>query len=373
MPSSLIEPINTPARRALVEVFADVPDPRKHRGRRHGLAVILTVAVCAVLAGAKTLLAISEWVGEADREALASNGIEPEVGLPSESTIRRTLALLDADGLDQLIAAWMLTRVLVSHGRRVIALDGKTLRGARKGEQVAPHLLGALDHGTGAVIEQRAVGAKTHEIPVLRELVDQLDITDAVITADALHCQRDTAAHILAAGGHYVLCAKANQPTLYRRLKHLPWEQVPATRSTTRDRGRRVTRTIKAVEAPASIDFPGAAQILQIRRTRVIEGHKTIEVVYVICSVPVLEAQPDVVADWVRGHWGIENRVHWVRDVVFDEDRHQLRTGQGPQVMATLRNTALSLLRLAGHTDIAATLRHHAHDSRRPIELVATS
>ena len=208
---------------------------------------------------------------------------------------------------------------------------------------------------------------------MLRELVGYMDITDAVITADALHCQRETAEQITSAGGHYVLCAKANQPSLYQACKNLPWQDVPATGSVTRDHGRRVVRTIKAVEAPDGIDFPAAAQVIQIRRTRIIKNRRTIEVVYIICSLTMAQAQPAVVADWVRGHWGIENRLHWVRDVTFDEDRHQLRTGNGPQVMATLRNTAISLLRLAGHTQIAAALRHHSYDTRRPIELVATA
>lgn len=165
MPSSLIGPAAGPVRRPLVEIFAEVPDPRRLRGRRHGLAVILTVAVCAVLAGARTLLAISEWVADADRDALSRNGIGRDLVLLSESTIRRTLALVDADALDRLIAAWMLTRVQVSHGRRVIALDGKTLRGARTAGRAAPHLLGALDHGAGAVIGQQAVGGEDQRDP----------------------------------------------------------------------------------------------------------------------------------------------------------------------------------------------------------------
>ena len=102
-------------------------------------------------------------------------------------------------------------------------------------------------------------------------------------------------------------------------------------------------------------------------------GRKTVEVVYAICSLDMVAAPPATVATWIQGHWSIENALHWVRDVVFDEDRHQLRTGSGPQVMATLRNTAISLIRLAGHSGIATTLRHHSRDSRRPIELLTTA
>ena len=102
-------------------------------------------------------------------------------------------------------------------------------------------------------------------------------------------------------------------------------------------------------------------------------GRKHIEVVYAVSSVPMQKAPPRVVASWIQGHWGIENALHWVRDVTFDEDRHQLRIGSGPRVMATLRNTGISLLRLAGWASITAGLRHHARDSRRPIKLLAES
>ncbi len=134
--------------------------------------------------------------------------------------------------------------------------------------------------------------------------------------------------------------------------------------------GRRVRPTIKAVTVPDWVGFPGAAQIVQVRRTRTLHGHKTTQVVYAICSLDMIAAPPATVGAAIRGHWSVENALHWVRDVVFDEDRHQLRTGSGPQVMATGRNTAISLLRLAGHTRIAAALRHQGRDPGRPIDLI---
>jgi len=370
MPSSPIAATSVGlSRRSLSEVFATIPDPRKPRGVRHRLATVLTLAQCAVLAGAKTLLAVHEWTAEADREALSRHGIGPNEVLPSETTIRRTLALVDADSFDRAVAAWMAVRVGQMGGRRVIAIDGKTMRGARR-DGGAPHLVAALDHGTGAVLGQLAVAAKSNEIPALRALVDTMDITDAVITADAMHCQRETARHITGAGGHYLLTVKANQRALRDQLKALPWKDVPATSAISTSHGRRVRRTVKAITAPAWVDFPGAAQVLQVRRTRTIKGRRHIEVVYVICSLSMTQATPTMIAAWVQGHWGIENKLHWVRDVVFDEDRHQLKTGRAPQVMATLRNTAISILRLTGTPQIASTLRHHAADSTRPIHLL---
>jgi len=360
------------SRRQLMEVFAHVPDPRDPRGVRHGLATLLTLAQTAVLAGARTLLAIAEWTQDADRDMLSRIGIAADQPLPSESTMRRTLALLDANDLDARLAGWMATRVGHLAGRRVIAVDGKTMRGART-TAGAPHLVAAFDQSAGAVLGQLAVASKSNEIPALRDLLDSMDITDAVVSADAMHCQRETASHITGRGGHYVLTVKANQPTLRAACKALPWRDVPEVSTTDPSHGRRVRRTIKAVQAPDWIDFPGAAQIIQLRRTRTIKGRKTIEVVYAICSLDMIAAPPATVATWIRGHWAVENALHWVRDVVFDEDRHQLRTGNGPQVMATLRNTAISLLRLAGHTKIATALRHHGRSTSRPIELLLTA
>lgn len=363
----------TPAlsRRPLMELFAQVPDPRDPRGVRHDLATVLTLAQTAVLAGARTLLAIAEWTQDAARETLSRIGINPVRVLPSESTIRRTLALVDAKDLDTRMAGWMAIRVGELGGRRVIAVDGKTMRGART-PAGAPHLVAALDQAAGAVVGQLAVTAKSNEIPALRDLLDGMDITGTVITADAMHCQRDTASHITDHDGHFVLTVKANQPTLRAACKALPWKDVPAVTVTDRSHGRRVRRTVKAVQVPDWIDFPGAAQIIQLRRTRTIKGRKTTEVVYAICSLDMIAAPPATVAAWIQGHWAIES-LHWLRDVTFDEDRHQLRTGNGPQVMATLRNTAVSLLRLAGHTKIASTLRHHSRCDSRPVDLLLTS
>ena len=365
-------PTSALSRRPLMEVFAQVPDPRDPRGVRHPLGTVLMLAQTAVLAGARTLLAIAEWTQDADRDMLSSIGISPDQLLPSESTMRRTLALLDANDLDARLAEWMATRVGHVAGRRVIAVDGKTMRGART-TAGAPHLVAAFDQTAGAILGQLAVPSKSNEIPALRDLLNSMDITDAVVSADAMHCQRETASHITSRGAHYVLTVKANQPTLRAACKALPWHEVPAVTTTDTSHGRRVRRTIKAVQAPDWIDFPCAAQIVQLRRTRTIKGRKTIEMVYAICSLDMIAAPAATVATWIQGHWGIENALHWVRDVVFDEDRHQLRTGNGPQVMATLRNTTISLLRLAGHTKIATALRHHSRSTSRPIELLLTA
>ena len=151
----------------------------------------------------------------------------------------------------------------------------------------------------------------------------------------------------------------------------LPWAKIRATTAVEVGHGRRVRRTVKVAAAPAVLDFTGAVQVAQIRRTRTTrQGKKSVEVVYIITSMPSADASPTQIATWVQGHWGIENKLHWVRDVVFDEDRSTVRTGNAPRVMATLRSTAISVLRLAGITDIARATRHHARDANRPVQLL---
>ena len=246
------------------------------------------------------------------------------------------------------------------------------MRGARTEDNPAPHLLAALDQIRGVVVAQRRVADKSNEIPALRDLLEPLDLDGALITADAMHTQVGTAEWIRSRGGHYLLTVKANQPGLHQTLKDLPWKDVPAICRVDTGHGRRVRRTLKAVQAPQWVDFPSAAQVIQIRRTRTIKGKKQVEVVYLICSLPMDQARPEQIAAWARGHWAIENRLHWIRDMVFDEDRHQLRTRNGPQIMAALRNLAISLIRLfhGPHTPIAATTRALAPHPRRAIRLL---
>ena len=359
------------SRGLLLDLLASVPDPRQPRGIRHCLPGILAVGIAAVLAGARSFAAIGQWVADADADLLAALGFGGGRG-PSESAIRRAFARLDPANLDTALAAWLWTRTVVIDRRRVIAIDGKTVRGARTRARSAPHLVAAFDHGSGAVLGQLAVTARSNEIPAVRTLLAGFDLNGVVVTVDAMHTQTDTAKLIVEAGGDYVFTVKGNQPTLYAACKALPWRDVPARSVTTTNHGRRVTRTIKVVTAPAWVEFAGAVQVAQLRRTVTRQGRKTVEVVYLITSADARTASPAMLAAWVQGHWGIENRLHWVRDVTFDEDRSQIRTGAAPQVMAALRNLVISLLRLAGWTNIAHALRHHAADNRRPLALLTS-
>ncbi|AXH97949.1 ISAs1 family transposase [Ornithinimicrobium avium] len=350
-----------------------MPDPRDPRGVRYPLVGVLAVAVCAVLAGARSFAAIGERALDLEQAQLAALGLGRA---PEESTLRKLFARPDTIALDRQLAVLAWTRIAHVAGRRVIAIDGKTVRGARTAHAAAPHLVAALDHATGVVPRQHAVDTKSNEIPALRDLLAGFDPTDlhgCVITADAMHTQTDTAQAIVEAGADYVLTVKGNQPRLLADMKTLPWAAVPVgSTSTEHAHGRRVTRTIKAIDAPAWVGFPGAAQVAQLRRTVTSNGKKPVEVVYLITSATHALAPPAVLAAWVRGHWAIEDRLHYVRDVTFAQDDSQVRVGRAPHVMASLRNAVIGLLRLAGWDNIAKALRHHARHPDRAITCALT-
>jgi predicted transposase YbfD/YdcC len=383
LPSSLISSLSgAPAvtvpdtTAGLLAALADLPDPRARRGVRHALTVVVTAAVCAVVAGYRSYTAIAEWVADLPATTATAVGIDPN-RRPSEAMIRRLLQALDPDLLTAAIGDWLTARATPSTPatRRAIAVDGKTLRGSRTTDTTARHLLAALDQTTGIVLASTDVDGKTNEITRFRPLLDQLgDLRGTVITVDALHCQRDHATYLHQRGADWILTVKANQPSLHAQLAGLPWPAVPdATRDTDRGHGRREIRTLKILTVAAGIGFPHAAQALQIRRRR----HRldqprrfTTETVYAITSLHVYQATPAQLAGWIRRHWHIENKIHYVRDVTYDEDRSQIRTGTGPEVMAALRNAAIGALRTAGITNIAAATRHHARDSTRPLALL---
>lgn len=255
-----------------------------------------------------------------------------------------------------------------------MAVDGKTLRGSAADGKPGRHLLAALDHASGVVLGQVDVESKTNEIPMFSTLLDRIDLTGAIVTADAMHAQRAHAEYLVGSrGAHYVLTVKRNQPNLHTQLKALPWRQIPVA-DETRDRGhgRAERRTLKVTAVAAGLLFPHAAQAVQIiRRRRPLRGKRwSTETVYAITSLAATLASPAELADIIRGHWAIEDRLHWVRDVLFDEDRSQIRTANGPRVMASLRNLAVNILRLTGVTNIAAALRHHARRPDRPLATI---
>ena len=250
----------------LLAVLARVADPRHRRGVRHRLTGILGLAVCAVVAGARSFAVIAEWAANADTQTLRVLGITGRV--PSESTFRRTLQRLDADAFDDLAGAWAQQATMPGpKERRIVAVDGKTLRGSAGGGDPGDHLLAALDHAHGAVLAQVEVGAKTNEIPMFAVLLDRIGITGAVITADAMHAQRGHATYLAGRGAHYLFTVKRNQPGLHAQLASLPWRQVPVADDTReRGHGRDERRILKITAVAAGLVFPHAAQAIQIVR-----------------------------------------------------------------------------------------------------------
>jgi predicted transposase YbfD/YdcC len=368
----------------LLAYLAAVPDPRAARGRRHPLAAILGLAAAAVLAGARSIAAIAEWAADAPQEVRAALGARRHApghrSVPAEATIRRTLARLDADALAGVIGAWLADRERrdrAASRRRAVAVDGKTLRGARgAGASGCPvHLLAAMDHQRRTVLAQRQVGGAPEEVPAFAPLLEPLDLGGVVVTADALQTHPQAAEFLVTSKqAHYLFTVKANQPALLDRCAAIPWHDVPVgDRTRDRGHGRVELRTLKVVSVQG-LGFPHAAQVLQVtRKTRDLHANRWRAVtVYAITSLPFELARPARLADLLRGHWAIE-ALHHVRDATFAEDDSQVRTGAAPGVMAALRNLAIGVLYRAGPVNVAAALRRHARDPRRPLATLGIS
>jgi predicted transposase YbfD/YdcC len=164
---------------------------------------------------------------------------------------------------------------------------------------------------------------------------------------------------------------KRNQPGLYAQLAALPWRDVPvACTKRERGHGRTERRTLKVTSVKAGLAFPHAAQAIRIVRRRKVKGNWSAETCYAVTSLTVTQASYAQLAAIIRGHWGIEDRLHWVRDLDFDEDRSQVRTASGPRVMASLRNLVITILRITGTASIAAALRYHARQPSRPLQTI---
>ncbi|MFG2175512.1 ISAs1 family transposase [Streptomyces niveus] len=378
-----VRPPRTGEHPVLLDCLAGVADPRRAKGRRHPLTFVLALAACAVLAGAKSLAAIAEWAADAPPAvltALGGPGREPSgPTAPAEATTRRVLQRVDGDALDTAIGTWLAARDpdrplpgkdTAERLRRSLAVDGKTVRGARRADGTQVHLLAAMTDA-GLVTAQREVDGKTNEITVFRPMLADLELTDTVVTFDALHSQVAHARFLVEEKkAHYIAVIKANQPLLHQHLKNLPWRDVPLldkTRATAH--GRDEIRRVKTCTVTRGLAFPHAMQAVQIvRRRRIVTtGKVTLERVYAVTDLTAGQAEAQEIAHRVRAHWGIENKIHHVRDTSWSEDTSRVRTGNAPRAMASLRNLALGALRLAGRTNIAAGLRHHARDATRAL------
>lgn len=231
--------------------------------------------------------------------------------------------------------------------------------------------------GRAACSPKRGVGDRANELTVAPALLAQLDLRGCVVTGDAQFCQRNLCAQIVQQGGDYLFVVKENQPEVLADLALLfddPPEAYPGVVSRSRHGDRQEVRTLTASSAlNAYLDWPHVGQVGRIVREVTRHGQTRREQVHVITSLPLERASPRRLLALNRGHWGIENRVFWVRDVTFDEDRCQVRSGSAPQVVAALRNLAISLLRGAGWANIAAGLRRHAAHPDEALVLLGLS
>jgi predicted transposase YbfD/YdcC len=357
----------------LAERLRALADPRCRRGKRHPFVAVLLIACSAVVTGARSFVAISEWAAEAPQDVLARLGARTATVLavripPGGATVRRVIKDTCPGGLADLLGH-------DPAGTGTLALDGKSARGSRLGATPAAHLLAAMT-GTGMTVTQLRVPEKTNEITCFAALLDPYDLQGVTVTGDALHTQREHARFLVEVKkAHYAFTVKRNQKNLYKQLRTLPWEQATAKfYDRTTGHGRKETRVVQALTVTGlGVDFPHAAQVARVarHRTDTKTGKQSRETVYVITDLTSRQASPERIATILRSHWVIENRLHFVRDTAFREDASKIRTGHSPENMATLRSFAINQLRTAGHTNIAAGLRTTAlRPYERPLALL---
>jgi predicted transposase YbfD/YdcC len=361
---------------SLADLFEAVPDPRGAHGLRYDLPFLLTCLAAALLCNCDGTEAVAHWCR--DHHALLRRVFGPRLFLtPSGSLYRWLLPQVDACAIERVLGRWV-QATATAPADEPLALDGKTVRGARSGEQVAPHLLAFVTHQSQETFWQVRVDEKTNEIPVAKQVLPTLPIGQRVCTADALHTHAEFLRLMHKLQAETVLTVKGNQPTLYADLATYfadPQARYLQAETVDRRRGRLEVRTIKvstemnAYLAPA---WPFVAQVAQLTRTVTKAGKTTSKVVYLITTLSASKASPDRLLDLNRGHWSIENRSHYVRDVSFKEDRSRLRTGNAPQILAAFRNLAITLIHRFGSSQIAATRRHFASCPQEALALLSS-
>jgi predicted transposase YbfD/YdcC len=389
---------------SLLDRLRQVPDPRRLRGLRHPLLVILVLTACATLVvGNDSVTAIRQWAAGTPQDVLHRlgarfNPLRGRYTVPSERTFRRVLTGLDGDALDTATCGYATdvvrgdapppviaatdepaereqrraARRAVTHPTPAgllpaAAIDGKLLHGTRTPTRQV-FLVAAITHDRGVILGQRQVPDKRGENTVIADLLTPLDVAGMMITLDALHTMRKTARLITGPlKAHYLLILKGNQPLAYQAAQALltgtDTEFADHTDiHTDRGHGRTERRTLRVAPCDDRL-FPGARQVFRLRRdTGGLDGVRTSkEIIHGIVSVDADLAGPQHLNQYARGHWVVENRLHWTRDVTFHEDNSQLRTGTAPRAMASYRNLSLNTFRLAGRANIAHA-RRNLHD-----------
>src|SRR5512144_2506873 len=333
--------------------FGDLKNPRVERTLRHPLINILFIAVCGVLSGANSFAAIHEF--GVDRRSWLTRFLDLSNGIPCEDTFRRVLARLDPAAFEKALLAWMRAVQEITESRW-IAIDGKTLRGSydRRDGKAAIHMVSAWAAENKLSLGQVVVDEKSNEITAIPELLGVLELSGAIVTIDAMGCQRGIAAKIRERGGDYVLAVKENQPTLYEQVCEAidegleqDAEQIDEHGTDEEGHGRQQSRTYAIFPAPEGVDPEGLWQDLSAVAVTFSErtdsrGRTSLEGRYYILSRRLSAKE---FADAVRGHWSIENHLHWQPDVSFREDACRVRTGHAAANLSVIRRFALGLLK----------------------------
>ena len=336
------------------EHFGSLTDPRRREGV-YPLINIVTIALCAVISGADDFVAIARWAEV--KQAWLAKFLDLSAGIPSHDRFNAILGAIKPAEFEQCLLSWITTLHEVSGGQ-VIAIDGKTLRRSfdAASSKAAIHMVSAWATANQISLGQVVVDEKSNEITAIPKLLEMLELSGCLVTIDAMGCQREVAQRIVAAGADYVLAVKDNQPKLHAAIRnffneHLEddLQRVPHRQHETHERGhgREDDRYYYLAKLPEEFsigeNWAGLKAIgMAIRVTEHDDGRKSDDVRYYIAS-RYLSGQR--FADAVRGHWGIENRLHWQLDVTFQEDQSRLRKGHADANFSLLRRSALSLLK----------------------------
>ncbi len=373
--------------RSLAAAFDQVPEPRRAASVVYPLSAMLAMTVAALLANHGSVLAIAEWGARQEASLLGALGFV-DGRTPCQSTLHRLFRQLDGQALAATLTRCFAPQALPASGEAAqgVAIDGKAQRGRLRfaaGDGVV-HALSAFCHDAGIILAHEPIAAGPDkaeaELTVAPALLARLDWHGRVLTGDALFCQTALCEQVVAAGGDYLLLVKANQGTLYRDIQLLFEPSSPAlplldrrvahTLETGHGRSRERRELIASTDLTDYLDWPGARQVFRLERTWREREQTKRALHYGITSLAPDRADAARLLALRRGHWTIENRLHRHKDVNFGEDASLIHIGQGPTVMALLRDAALTLLHAAGIRRIAPRLRAHSQHPEQAVALV---
>jgi predicted transposase YbfD/YdcC len=331
----------------LLSYFSEMKDPRVERTRRHNLDDIIFITIAAVLSGAESWNEI-EFYGEM-KEKWLKTILELPNGIPSHDTFNRLFSALDPNEFEKCFLNWIKS-INKSNQGEIISIDGKTIRGSRKrGFKTATHIVSAWADKNELILGQIKVDEKSNEITAIPQLLESLLIKDSIVTIDAMGCQKKIARKIVSKQADYILAVKENQKELFEDIQDSfrVLNPIDIDEEIDYGHGRIETRKCSVLTDLSLVDnfqkWEGLTSIIKIERERYFKstGKKENESSYYISSL----TKASIINNGVRKHWGIENKVHWVLDVAFNEDYSRKRTGYAAQNFSTLNRIALNLLK----------------------------